>query len=143
MKITTHERLPVGATDIEEMARIGRAGDLEIYVWTNDAGSIPHVHVTNNEPKNKATRIDACVQLEKAAYFEHGMHLGMLNASQRKELNRFMHSPHKSGKLGTNYEYAVILWNDNNSGKDVILDRDDDGNVIVPDYIDIEPYKEA
>lgn len=55
-------------------------------------------------------------------------------AAPRKAFNEFMHKPPRNGLTGTNYEYAVALWNDNNSSVTVSLSRDDEGNVFIPDY---------
>ena len=142
MRIKVHENNPIQERDISEMARVGYSGknSLEISVWTNDGGEIPHVHVRNGEPLGKSTCINLCIQLEKAMYFTHGEYNGMLNASQRKDFNDFMHKPHKTGKFDSNYEYAVFLWNDNNSSHNIELKRDSDGKVIIPDYREIAIY---
>lgn len=139
LKIKLNNTTKLVEQDIYEMARVGFADTLEISVWTNDSGTIPHIHITNNEPRGKKTSIDACVQLEKSAYFSHGTHTDTLNSSQRRALNDFMHAKPRNGLTATNYEYAVALWNDNNSDTYVAMKRD--GNkVIVPDYTNIEPY---
>ena len=42
-----------------EMARIGYADNLEIYVLTDDPGYIPHIHIRDRETKGKVfTNID-------------------------------------------------------------------------------------
>ncbi len=141
LKIKLHENRPIVEQDISEMARVGFADKLEVSVWTDDGGEVPHVHITNKEPPSKSTSINLCVQLEKSEYFTHGKYKGSLNASQRKEFNDFMHRPHRAGKFDSNYEYAVLLWNDNNSTHEITLQKDANGKVIVPDYTTIERYK--
>ena len=120
---------------LHEMARVGFADDLIVWVWTDDPGYIPHVHVVDRETKGE--RLDACIRLDSPAYFKHGTHTDELNASQRKEFHRFMHQPAKNGLFRTNYEYAVMLWNDNNSEVSVTAKTDNAGNTIVPDYSEI------
>lgn len=141
LKIKVHENRPIVEQDISEMARVGFADKLEVSVWTDDGGEVPHVHITNKEPPSKSTSINLCVQLEKSEYFTHGKYDGTLNASQRKEFNKFMHQPHKQGKFASNYEYAVFLWNDNNSTHEIKLRTDENGNTVIPDYTNIADYK--
>ena len=136
-------RIKVHKADIREMARVGYVDRLEIYVWPGDSGKIPHVYVSNKEPRGKSSSMDTCIQLEKSEYFTHGSHKGVLNASQRKAFDTFMHDAPKQGVFGSNYELAVYLWNMNNSDNNVVLERDTEGKVVIPDYKDIAPYKEG
>lgn len=132
LKISVSENIPVYEQHLCEMARVGFADDLIVWVWTDDPGYVPHVHVVDRATKGR--NLDVCVRLDRVAYFQHGHHDGVFNAAQRKAFNEFMNSAPRNGVFGTNYEYAVMLWNDNNSSVTVSVSRDDAGNVHVPDY---------
>lgn len=140
MKITVHETR-ITERELNEMACVGDLGEFEIQVWRREGKYIPHVHVYNDEPKNKKTHLDVCIQLEKAAYFSHGDHTGVLNASQCEKFNTFMHKPHKNGVFNSNYEFAVFLWNNMDDVKKFVLQKNEDGSVVIPDYSTITPYK--
>lgn len=140
MKIKVKESVSVYEQHLHEMARVGFADDLIVWVWTDDPGYVPHVHVLDRT--TKGDRLDACVQLGKAVYFPHGHHIDTLNASQRKAFDQFMRRAPANGLTKTNYEYAVALWNDNNSQQSVSVSRDEAGDAIIPDYTSIAAYKE-
>ena len=141
MKIKVHENYGISERQLNEMACVGVLDDFEIQVWNREGRNIPHVHVYNCERRNKNTKIDVCIQLERAQYFEHGKHTGTLNAEQRKDFDSYMRKPHKNGVFATNYEFAVFLWNNMDDVKKVIPQKDNKGNVIIPDYTEIAPYK--
>lgn len=132
LKISVSENIPVYEQHLCEMARVGFADDLIVWVWTDDPGYVPHVHVVDRATKGR--NLDVCVRLDRVAYFSHGNHDDKFSAAQRKAFNEFMHLTPRNGLTGTNYEYAVALWNDNNSSVTVSLSRDDEGNVFIPDY---------
>lgn len=120
---------------LDEMARVGFMGNFDVIIHTDDMGFIPHFHIVD-----KATRgyeFNTCVRLENNQYFLHGSHKDKLNARQRKMLDEFMNAPHRNIHYRNNYEYAVNLWNDNNSSSYVQLKEDGEGNVIVPNYTEI------
>ena len=117
---------------LTEMARVGFLDELEICVYTDDPGNIPHVHIRDVATRGKL--FDACVKLEYPEYFDHGCHTDTLNAKQKRQLDEFMNAVPAKGVFKTNYEKAVYMWNDNNSAKDVEFEYYDDGRVIVPDY---------
>lgn len=110
-----------------EMAKIGEIDHFEVIIWTNDSGRIPHVHIVNLE-------FDCCVRLDKPDYFKHGHHTDTLNARQRKEFYEFMCSYVEDEELMTNYQFAVMSWNKNNSDTKIRIPRDAAGRVIIPDY---------
>lgn len=122
---------------LDEMARVGFiGGDMEVYVWTDDDGYVPHVHV-----RDKATRgkeFETCIILETNAYFLHGHYNDVFNAAARKAFNNFMHAPCQNIKYENNYEYAIDMWNGNNSKTNISPKYDDYGHIIVPDYTTIE-----
>lgn len=120
---------------LDEMARVGFMGNFDVVIHTDDMGFIPHFHIVD-----KATRgyeFNTCVRLENNQYFLHGSHTDKLNAKQRKMLDEFMNAPHRNIHYRNNYEYAVNLWNDNNSSSYVQIREDNEGNVIVPNYTEI------
>lgn len=117
---------------LNEMARVGLMGEYDIVVHTDDPGFVPHFHVID-----KATRgfeFDCCVMLEDNKYFSHGSHQDTLDRTTRDRLYAFMLEPHRNVHYRNNYEYAVNLWNDNNSSSYVQIKEDENGDVIVPDY---------
>lgn len=117
---------------LNEMARVGLLGEYDIVVHTDDRGFVPHFHIID-----KATRgfeFDCCVKLETNEYFIHGGHDDVLDRNDRNRLYAFMLEPHRNVHYRNNYEYAVNLWNDNNSSSYVQIKEDEEGNIIVPDY---------
>ena len=117
---------------LAEMARVGFIGEYEVYVHTDDAGFIPHVHI-----RDKATRgreFETCVQLKTNDYFLHGKYKDKMNSSLKKDFAEFMESPSRNPKYENNYEYAVDMWNDNNSTENVVIEYDEEGKIIIPDY---------
>lgn len=142
LKIVMHHGKPVDEHQFFEMARVGYVNDsLEVQIWNREGRNIPHVHVYSTDKSHKKTSLDACIQLVKPMYFQHGSHMDTLNAEQRKAFNDFMHSPHRHGKFSSNYEYAVFLWNDNNTHAEIELELDANGDVVIPDYTDIQAYQ--
>lgn len=125
---------------LTEMARVGvMTNNFDVVVYTDDMGFIPHVHIIDKGTGGK--EFNSCVMLEQSRYFTHGIHTDVFNSKQRKDFNDFMNQPCRSPKYRNNYEFAVEMWNANNSSSYVQIVEDKDGNVIVPDYTDILPYK--
>lgn len=121
------------STNLNEMARVGYiGGEFEVYVWTDDPGHVPHVHV--RDTNSRGENFETCVQLTKNSYFLHGFYRDKFNAKARKAFAEFMEAPCHNKRYDTNYEYAVDMWNDNNSSEIVQLHQDDDGNIIIPNY---------
>lgn len=116
--------------ELYEMARIGYVDDYELYVNTNDAGNIPHFHLRDGKDWDK---FHTCICIEKPIYFLHGSKQDKCNAKLKKQLNEFvreidpdLHFPY--------YETIIFEWNRNNSTKKINVNRDEDGNMIIPDY---------
>jgi len=129
-------RIKVSERQLNEMSIVGDFGEFEVQVWCKETSDVPHVHVYS-----EASGLNACIRLDTPMYFPYDGHVDTLNASQRKEFNEFMHSPHRTGKFASNYEYAVFLWNDNNSSHEIELKRDAAEQVIIPDYSEIVKYE--
>lgn len=118
---------------LDEMARVGFIdGAYEVYVWTDDPGNIPHVHVrdTNSRGKNYET----CIKLETNEYFPQGHYNNRMNSSMRKVFNDFMNAPCQNRRYQNYYDFAVDMWNSNNSSATVNPRYDANGDIIVPDY---------
>ena len=108
-----------------EMSRIGYLDSYEIYIRTDDAGKIPHMHIWDRNTKGQ--KFHTCVRLDKAEYFHHTGKEDELNSAERKKLVEFLKSKHPKFKM-TNWKYLLIQWNENNS--DVYIDEDSK----MPDY---------
>ena len=125
---------------LDEMARVGIMDNIfDIIVYTDDKGYIPHVHIIDTATRGED--FDCCVQLERNQYFTHGRHQDEFNSKQCKLFNEFMLQPCRSPKYRNNYEFAVEMWNVNNSESYVQIKEDENGNIIQPDYSTIFPYK--
>lgn len=118
---------------LNEIARVGILENrYDVTVWTDDAGFIPHVHITDRGTRGQ--EFNCCVRLETNAYFKHGYHQDVMPSGMRKAFYAFMCEPSRNVHYRNNYEAAVNLWNDNNSSSYVQIREDVNGNVIVPDY---------
>lgn len=119
----------------ESPVRVGVVNKYLIVVNTDDSGHIPHFHIIDENTRGK--EFDCCVMIEKSKYFFHGKHKDKLTSVRdRKDLDGFLRQPyHKSKFNGTNWEYIVFIWNENNSFQNV------DEDLEQPNYIDIEDYK--
>lgn len=144
MDIKSLSRVSDSLHRIEDMARIGwlEPQKIDVYVYTDDPGQIPHIHIRTYRKglQQKKGDIDCCVMLEEARYFNHGSQQDELNSSLRKKLNDFMHSIDSEDNI-TFYELACKEWNRNNSDVRVKVKKDEEGNVIIPDYTTIKSYK--
>ena len=130
--------IPLRSTNVlEEMARVGyMSPKFEVYVYTDDPGYIPHVHVRDTNTKGK--EFETCVRLDMPNYFLHGKRQDKFNASQKCDFAMFMEAPCRNTKFANNYEFAVDMWNANNSQQNIILQYYRNGDPIMPDYRDLE-----
>lgn len=121
---------------LDEMARVGiMANTYDVIVYTDDMGNIPHIHILDTNTRGED--FDCCVRLETNRYFKHGRHQDELNTKQCKLFNEFMNQPCRSPKYRNNYEFAVEMWNTNNSNSYVMIKEDENGDIIIPDYNEI------
>jgi hypothetical protein len=119
---------------ILEMGRIcfvpsdNKNSEYDMYIHTNDPGKIPHFHVRKIGKKGgNSYEWDKCIRLDQAKYFSHGKHTGQIPSSKiEKEVINTLYKKHPKFNI-TYWEYAVQLWNDNNSDVEV-------GNLVMPDY---------
>ena len=121
---------------LNEMARVGFMGPLEVIVYTNDPGHIPHVHIIDSATRGK--EFDTCIMLGDNKYFLHGKHNDLLNSKLRKEFADFMEQPCRFPQYQNNYEFATMMWNANNSDSYIMAQTDAEGKVLVPDYRSLE-----
>lgn len=126
---------------LNEMAHVGYInGQLEVYVKTNDGGNIPHVHI--RDANTQGELFETCVELGNNRYFLHGGIKDILNKKQCKSFNNFMHEEiHTRTYNGTMYEFAVDMWNKNNSNVNIDIKYDMEDKPIIPDYTTIELNK--
>lgn len=111
------------------MTRAGYTSDnYEVYVNTDDGGSIPHFHY---RLKSDWKKFHTCIRLHTCEYFHHNGKEGILNSSQKKNLQKFLSSrvtiPRYADKFNNNYELICFLWDINNSN----VQSD---NWTLPDY---------
>lgn len=126
-------RLNSRSAGSDEMARIGFInGVFEVYVWTDDEGSIPHVHVRDAE--TKGSRFETCVKLETNEYFLHGSFTDTMDDKLMTDFHDFMCSNPRNPYFNSNYEFAIAMWNMNNECVKMEAQLDLEGKVIVPDY---------
>lgn len=119
---------------LDEIARVGfmEGQRYIIFVRTNDGGFIPHIHIMDQATNGR--ELDCCVKLEANEYFSHGKHQDILNSKLSKTLNDFMHQSCRSPKYSNNYEFAIEMWNMNNSETYIMPKYDNNGDIIIPDY---------
>ena len=116
-----------------EMAQIGKFADYKVSIYGSE-GKIPHLHFYTKDKK-----ISGCIRLDISDYFEHGYHKAKLNSKEKKLFVEWINStetPFKKfvDKL-TVWEYACILWNENNSDYPIL------DTIKMPDYSKL-PEKE-
>lgn len=125
---------------LDEMARVGVMNNVfDVIVYTDDMGYIPHVHIIDNATRGED--FDCCVQLKTNQYFSHGNHQDIFNSKQCKLFDDFMKQPCRSPKYRNNYEFAVEMWNANNSDSYIQIIEDENGDIIQPNYSVILPYR--
>jgi len=114
-------------TQLMEIARIGFIDDLELFIWTDDPGNIPHFHI--RDISTKGQKFNCCVRIDEPEYFKHTGKEDVLNSKQKKNLIQFLNSTSKLGTIEIkNWDKVIMYWNDNNSK--IILPDD----LPMPDY---------
>lgn len=121
---------------LEEYARVGIMDGVELLVYTDDSGYIPHLHLRDYSTKGKV--FDCCVRLDTNQYFSHGRHKDRMNAKECREFDEFMRAPSAIPNFSTNYECAVNMWNLNNSKTRIDLQYNEKGEIIIPNYRDLK-----
>lgn len=81
-----------------------------------DEGEIPHMHIWDDDTDGR--KIHTCICLNKIEYFHHTGKEDILTPKQKKYLVNFLKEECKKNKrYKTNWEYALSMWNDNNTDK--------------------------
>ena len=89
---------------------------LKVFVCGNKDFAIPHMHIWDDETDGK--KIHTCVCLDKIENFHHTGKEDILTPKQKKYLVDFLKEECKKNKrYKTNWEYALSMWNDNNTDK--------------------------
>ncbi len=79
-------------------------------------GNEPHMHIWDDDTNGK--QLHTCVCLTKIEYFHHNGKEDILTQDQKEQLVLFLRDECKKNKrYKTNWEYALSMWNDNNTDK--------------------------
>jgi hypothetical protein len=79
-------------------------------------GNEPHMHIWDDDTNGK--QLHTCVCLTKIEYFHHNGKEDILTQDQKEQLVLFLKDECKKNKrYKTNWEYALSMWNDNNTDK--------------------------
>lgn len=108
--------------------RFKHTDNLEIWVYPNDNGKIPHFHVKRNG------KPDACIMIMDNQYFTHGSHTGTLNKKESGLLNDWLKQIVEN--IGTMWTVIRDDWNANDERGTSVPP-----NIAQPDYSYIKPYK--
>lgn len=81
-------------------------GECKICVYGPDEGQIPHFHIFNNDHS-----FECCVRIYENNFFSHGnKYRDTLNASQCRELNKWLKLENDKSKNSTNWETIKSMW---------------------------------
>ena len=116
---------------LEEMAKIGSYDNVDVIVFTNDPGYIPHFHIRDSN--TNGTLFHTCIRIDSPEYFHHTGKEDILNSKDKKDLVRFLNQYSSSNRFKefTNWQLLVTFWNMNNSN--VQIDED----IEMPNYINL------
>ncbi len=79
-------------------------------------GNEPHMHIWDDDTNGR--QLHTCVCLTKIEYFHHNGKEDILTQDQKELLVLFLKDECKKNKrYKTNWEYALSMWNDNNTDK--------------------------
>lgn len=95
----------------------GKPESPKFKVFVNGSeGDEPHIHIWDDE--TNGCKFHTCVCLNKIEYFHHNGKEGVLTPKQKEFLVKFLKSEcTKNKRYKTNWEYALSMWNDNNTDK--------------------------
>ena len=114
-----------------ERALIGQITNIfEVFVYTDDGGGCPHFHIWDSSTKGKA--FHTCVRFDSPEYFYHNGKEDILNSKQKKLLDDFFKAPSRNKRYSSNWEYALSMWNDNNSVMNIAEDLEQPDYTILP-----------
>lgn len=115
--------------------QLNRQLSIDVVVFDNNEGPIPHVHVYLDKTRNPNNC--AVVRLDCPEYStHHGYQVVKMNKKQKREFLYVMQSQWNSRlSSGTGYERAVDIWVDAFEGGSYDkFTLDDNGVPIMPDY---------
>jgi hypothetical protein len=115
------EMAKIGSIDTQ----VGKTGNYEIWIYTNDPGNKPHFHIVNEQ-----TGFSSCILICQPEYFEHEGKEDKLNHVLKKSLTYFLKSNNKKRKI-TNWEFLCMSWDSNNSTMELPEEIYDN----MPDYM--------
>ena len=116
------EMAKIGSIGLE----VGKTGNYEIWIYTNDPGNKPHFHVVNDQ-----TGFSSCILICECGYFKHEGKTDELNRRLKKSLVHFLETTRKRG--GTNWEFLCECWDANNSDMEIPDEVYDN----MPDYMNL------
>lgn len=107
----------------------GKPESPKFKVFVNGSeGNEPHIHIWDDDTNGH--EFHTCVCLTKIEYFHHDGKEDVLTQKQKEFLVKFLKSECvKNKRYKTNWEYALSMWNDNNTDKTQV-----DENSEVLDY---------
>lgn len=125
----THD--PVNYIYFQEMAgRLPRdkTGNCNLIIAVGgNEGTIPHFHVFRKEEDLESWRNGACLFLTDNSYFDHSGNTETLTKDELAQVIGRLKETVKKRKI-SNWEYIVMLWNDNNPNYEI------DYDTPMPDY---------
>ena len=103
----------------------GKPESPKFKVFVNGSeGDVPRMHIWDDDTNGK--RIHTCVCLTKIEYFHHNGKEDVLTPEQKESLVSFLKDECKKNKrYKTNWEYALSMWNDNNTDKTQVDETSD------------------
>ena len=122
-------------------ARIGFFGhryEFEVYVVTDDEGQVPHIHIRDST--NLINGLNTSVELYAARYLFHNGSNDRMEISVCEALEDFMNEPCRHPQFVNNYEFAVTMWECNNSTQ-CSIKLDENNKIVVPNYKNIKDYE--
>lgn len=110
-----YEMASVGYFSTDETNSQPQNAEFKVFV-NGGEGDEPHIHIWDNTTSGR--RFHTCICLNKVAYFHHTGKEGVLTKKQKKRLVEFLKAECvKNKRYKTNWEYALSMWNDNNTDK--------------------------
>lgn len=124
-------RVLIGEFDIvlsEELiaknVKLGNNGSIKIYIYPEMTFPKPHIHISAS--RNIFPDGDAIVCLDRNYQWPHDGHLTILNKKQSEDLDKFMRQPYRYNKSITNWNFAVIYWNENHENLQIKITEQPD-----------------
>ena len=107
---------------------------LEVY---SGEGPIPHFHLVSKGENDRDKKIDTCICIFEARYFDHGTHVSTLSSKELKVLNEFL-KEQKNPIGGTYWDIIATQWYELNPDN---ITRYQYINKKQPDYTHMLGYK--